>query len=146
MWPVATHRAGPSGSQRSELGRPALAQDRIAFRSNVSVLRLYYAHGLSAHPVEVVGRRLFEPDGGLLELTCAVAGDVSRCSRPRPTNGVGLRMAQLYNKTLVYNHKRHGVFQLGNWWFDFRMKSRFPKKLTPAFLYVDLLNNLDELA
>lgn len=55
-------------------------------------------------------------------------------------------MAQLYNKTLVYNHKRHGVFQLGNWWFDFRMKSRFPKKLTPAFLYVDLLNNLDELA
>ena len=26
------------------------------------------------------------------------------------------------------------------------MKSRFPKKLTPEFLYVDLLNNLDELA
>ncbi len=26
------------------------------------------------------------------------------------------------------------------------MKTRFPKKLTPEFLYVDLLNNLDELA
>jgi hypothetical protein len=26
------------------------------------------------------------------------------------------------------------------------MKPRFPKRLTPEFLYVDLLNNLDELA
>ena len=26
------------------------------------------------------------------------------------------------------------------------MKPRFPKKLTPEFLFVDLLNNLDELA
>nr|WP_278875157.1 hypothetical protein [Variovorax paradoxus] len=26
------------------------------------------------------------------------------------------------------------------------MKPRFPKKLTPEFLHVDLLNNLDELA
>jgi hypothetical protein len=38
------------------------------------------------------------------------------------------------------------VFQLGNRRFDFRVKPRFPKKLTPEFLYVDLLNNLDELA
>lgn len=30
--------------------------------------------------------------------------------------------------------------------FDFRVKPRFPKKLTPEFLFVDLLNNLDELA
>ena len=42
--------------------------------------------------------------------------------------------------------ERHGVFRLGNRQFDFRMKPRFPKKLTPEFLYVDLLNNLDELA
>src|SRR6218665_2843192 len=48
--------------------------------------------------------------------------------------------------TLVYNHTRHGVFKLGNRQFDFRVKPRFPKKLTPEFLYVDLLNNLDELA
>lgn len=43
---------------------------------------------------------------------------------------------QLYNHTLVYNHKRYGVFCLGNREFDFRMKSRFPKKLTSEFLYV----------
>ena len=53
---------------------------------------------------------------------------------------------QFYNSTLVYNHKRHGVFKLGNRQFDFRVKPRFPKKLTSEFLFVDLLNNLEELA
>ncbi len=65
---------------------------------------------------------------------------------PSAYNAVGLGTTQLYNRTLVYNHKRHGVFALGNRQFDFRMKPRFPKKLTPEFLFVDLLNNLDELA
>ena len=65
---------------------------------------------------------------------------------PSAYNAVGLGTTQLYNSTVVYNHKRHGVFKLGNRQFDFRVKPRFPKKLTPEFLYVDLLNNLDELA
>ena len=65
---------------------------------------------------------------------------------PSAYNAVGLGTTQLYNRTLVYNHKRHGVFQLGNRQFDFRVKPRFPKKLSREFLYVDLLNNLDELA
>ena len=65
---------------------------------------------------------------------------------PSAYNTVGLGTTQLYNRTLVYNHKRHGVFKLGNRQFDFRMKPRFPKKLTPELLYVDLLNNLDDLA
>lgn len=65
---------------------------------------------------------------------------------PSSYNTVGLGTTQLYNSTLVYNHKRHGVFKLGSRQFDFRVKPRFPKKLTPEFLYVDLLNNLGELA
>ena len=65
---------------------------------------------------------------------------------PSSYNAVGLGTTQLYNRTLVYNHKRHGLFRLGNRQFDFRVKPRFPKKLTAEFLYVDLLNNLDELA
>lgn len=65
---------------------------------------------------------------------------------PSAYNAVGLGTTQLYNQTLVYNHKRHGVFRLGNRLFDFRVKPRFPKKLSREFLYVDLLNNLDELA
>lgn len=47
---------------------------------------------------------------------------------------------------MVYNHKRHGVFKLGNREFNFKVKPRFPKKLSPEFLFVDLLNNLNELA
>lgn len=65
---------------------------------------------------------------------------------PSAYNAVGVGTTQLYNRTLVYNRKRHGVFKLGNRQFDFRVKPRFPKKLTPEFLYVDLLNNLGELA
>ncbi|MFW8567247.1 hypothetical protein [Orrella sp. 11846] len=65
---------------------------------------------------------------------------------PSAYNSVGLGTTQLYNRTLVYNHKRHGIFAFGNRRFDFRIKPRFPKKLTPEFLLVDLLNNLDELA
>ncbi|MEF7615926.1 hypothetical protein V4F39_18570 [Aquincola sp. MAHUQ-54] len=65
---------------------------------------------------------------------------------PSAYNAVGLGTTQLYNRTLVYNHKRHGVFKLGNRQFDFRMKPRFPKKLSPEFLFVDALNNLGDLA
>ena len=64
---------------------------------------------------------------------------------PSSYNAVGLGTSQLYKSTLVYNHKRHGVFKLGNREFDFRVKPRFPKKLTLEFLFVDLLNNLNEL-
>jgi len=65
---------------------------------------------------------------------------------PSVYNTLGLGTTQLYNRTLVYNHKRHGVFTLGNRQFDCRVKLRFPKKLTSEFLFVDMLNNLDELA
>jgi hypothetical protein len=65
---------------------------------------------------------------------------------PSAYNSAGLGTTQLYNRTLVYNHKRHGVFKLGNRQFDFRVKPRFPKKLSPEFLFVDALNNVAELA
>jgi len=65
---------------------------------------------------------------------------------PNSYNSLGLGTTQLYNKTVVYNHKRHGVFKLGNRSFEFRVKPRFPKKLDKEFLLVDLLNNLDSIA
>ena len=64
---------------------------------------------------------------------------------PASYNTLELGGTQLYNRTLVYNHKRHGQFKLGNRTFDFRMKHRFPRKLSSEFLFVDLLNNLGEL-
>jgi hypothetical protein len=38
------------------------------------------------------------------------------------------------------------VFKLGNRQYDFRVKPRFPKRLSDEFLFVDALNNLSELA
>ena len=67
---------------------------------------------------------------------------------PSIYNSLGLGTTQLYNKTIVYNHKRHGQFMLGNRTYDFRVKHRFPKpfQVTPEFLLVDMLNNLADLA
>ena len=65
---------------------------------------------------------------------------------PSAYNTVGLGTTQLYNRTVVYNRKRHGHFRLGNREFDFRVKPRFPHALSTEFLFVDLLNNVDELA
>lgn len=61
-------------------------------------------------------------------------------------NALGVGTTQLYNGKTVYNHKRHGDFNLGGMTFSFRVKPHFPLKATPEFLLVDLLNNLDQLA
>jgi len=65
---------------------------------------------------------------------------------PNAYNSLGVGTTQLYDKTVVYNHKRHGEFQLGGRKFAFRVKPRFPKSLTKEFLLVDLVNNVDQLA
>ena len=67
---------------------------------------------------------------------------------PSVYNTLRLGMTQLYNKTIVYNHKRHGKFRLGNREFDFRVKHRFPlpSQVSSEYLLVDMLNNFDELA
>ncbi len=65
---------------------------------------------------------------------------------PNAYNSMGVGTTQLYNVRTVYNHKRHGEFKLGNKTFQFRIKPHFPKKITPEFLLVDLVNNLESLA
>ena len=72
--------------------------------------------------------------------------DLFLLASPNAYNSLGVGTTQLYDKTVVYNHKRHGEFQLGNRTFAFRMKPRFPKSLTKEFLLVDLVNNVDKLA
>lgn len=61
-------------------------------------------------------------------------------------NLLGVGTTQLYNGKTVYNHKRHGDFELGGKMFSFRIKPHFPSKATPEFLLVDLLNNIEQLA
>jgi hypothetical protein len=65
---------------------------------------------------------------------------------PNAYNALGVGTTQLYNETVVYNHKRHGRFKLGGRMFAFRRKPYFPKRLTEEFLLVDLVNNLKQLA
>ena len=65
---------------------------------------------------------------------------------PNVYNSLGIGTTQLYNKRVVYNHKRHGEYQLGNKRFTFLKKPHFPKQVTPEFLVVDLVNNVDTLA
>ncbi len=64
---------------------------------------------------------------------------------PNAYNRLGVGTTQLHNMRVVYNHKRHGVFQLGGRTFDFRRKYKFPRRATEEFLLVDLMNNLDRL-
>jgi hypothetical protein len=65
---------------------------------------------------------------------------------PNAYNSLGVGTTQLYDRTVVYNHKRHGDFVLGGRKFSFRVKQAFPSSLTNEFLLVDLVNNLGQLA
>jgi hypothetical protein len=65
---------------------------------------------------------------------------------PNAYNQLGLGTTQLYNKRVVYNQKRHGTFPLGNRMVTFERRYNVPKQLTPEFLLVDLVNELDQLA
>ena len=65
---------------------------------------------------------------------------------PNAYNGLGVGTTQLYNAPVVYNHKRHGRFELDGRPFDFRQRASFPKRLSEEFLLVDVLHNADRLA
>lgn len=65
---------------------------------------------------------------------------------PNVYNTLGVGTTQLYNTRVVYNHKRHGDFKLGNRVFRFQVKPHFPARPTTEFLLVDLVNNLEQLA
>jgi hypothetical protein len=65
---------------------------------------------------------------------------------PNAYSQLGLGTTQLYNKRVVYNQKRHGTFSLGNRLVTFERRYNVPKQLSPEFLLVDLVNELDQLA
>lgn len=67
---------------------------------------------------------------------------------PSCYNALSLGTTQIYSKTVVYNHKRHGKFALAGFEFDFRDKLRFTsrKQVNREYLLVDMMNNLSDLA
>jgi hypothetical protein len=102
------------------------------------------AGGLYAYPRETVFGKAPAADDELV--ATFLKDDNFLLASPNAYNSLGVGTTQLYDKTVVYNHKRHGEYALGGRKFEFRMKPRFPAKLTREFLLVDLVNNLDRLA
>jgi hypothetical protein len=102
------------------------------------------AGGLYAYPRQTVFGKAPAADDELV--TSFLKDDRYLLATPNAYNSLGVGTTQLYDKTVVYNHKRHGEYALGGRKFDFRVKPAFPKKLSREFLLVDLVNNLDRLA
>lgn len=102
------------------------------------------AGGLYAYPRQTVFGKAPAADDELV--STFLKDDRFLLASPNAYNSLGVGTTQLYDKTVVYNHKRHGEYALGGRKFDFRVKPAFPKKLSPEFLLVDLVNNLDQLA
>lgn len=130
--------------RREDLAKVSNAVDRHLSELVTAGVLKRLAHGLYYTPKKSVFGVL-PPDNQKLIATFLRDKDFLMFS-PSSYNTLGLGTSQLYNKTFVYNHKRHGLFSFGNREFDFRVKPRFPKKLTLEFLLVDAINNLDELA
>ena len=102
------------------------------------------AGGLYLCPKETVFGKAPAEDGKLVETFLKDRRFL--LASPNAYNTLGVGTTQLYDKTVVYNHKRHGSFSLGGRTFEFRVKPSFPKTLSREFLLVDLVNNLDRLA
>ena len=65
---------------------------------------------------------------------------------PNDFNSLGVGTTQLYNKRVVFNHKRHGEFSFGGRAFSFHSRHKFPNKVTKEYLLVELVSNLKNLA
>jgi hypothetical protein len=102
------------------------------------------APGLYAYPKETAFGKAPAEDNKLVKTF--LKDDRFLVASPNAYNMLGVGTTQLYDKTVVYNRKRHGHFALGGRTFDFRVRPSFPRKLSREFLLVDLVNNLDRLA
>ena len=100
--------------------------------------------GLYYHPKQTAFGSAPATDEELV--TAFLKDDRFLLTSPNDYNALGVGVTQLYNETVVYNHKRHGRFSLGGRVFDFRMKPSFPESVSKEFLLVDLVNNVDRLA
>jgi hypothetical protein len=130
--------------RRADLARWSTSVDRhlreLVADGTLTKLR----NGLYSYPKQTVFGKAPADDATLVGKF--LKDDRFLLTSPNAYNGLGVGTTQLYDKTLVYNHKRHGDFELGGRKFAFRVKRAFPSSPTPEFLLVDLVNNVDELA
>ena len=130
--------------RREDLARWSNAVDRHLKQLLEDGTLTKLAGGVYAYPKQTVFGKAPAEDDKLVETF--LKDDRFLLTSPNAYNGLGVGTTQLYDKTVVYNHKRHGEFSLGGRTFDFRVKPRFPRTLSEEFLLVDLVNNLDRLA
>jgi hypothetical protein len=130
--------------RREDLTRWSTSVDRHLKQLVESGVLKKLSGGLYAYPKETVFGHAPAKDSDVV--SAFLKDDRFLLASPNAYNSLGVGTTQLYDKTVVYNHKRHGDFQLGGRKFAFRVKPRFPKSLTKEFLLVDLVNNLDQLA
>jgi len=130
--------------RRADLARWSKSVDRHLKELVESGTLKKLSGGLYAYPKETAFGPAPASDKDVV--SAFLKDDTFLLASPNAYNSLGVGTTQLYDKTVVYNHKRHGEFQLGNRKFAFRMKPRFPKSLTKEFLLVDLVNNVDQLA
>ncbi|TFV48414.1 hypothetical protein E4K65_12705 [Bradyrhizobium niftali] len=130
--------------RRADLARWSTSVDRHLKQLVADGTLNKLSGGLYVYPKETVFGPAPASDN---DVVCAfLKDDAFLLASPNAYNSLGVGTTQLYDKTVVYNHKRHGEFQLGNRKYAFRVKPRFPKSLTKEFLLVDLVNNVDQLA
>lgn len=130
--------------RRADLARWSTSVDRHLKQLVESGMLKKLSGGLYAYPKETAFGPAPASDQEVVG--AFLKNDPFLLASPNAYNSLGVGTTQLYDKTVVYNHKRHGEFQLGNRKFAFRVKPRFPKSLTKEFLLVDLVNNVDQLA
>lgn len=130
--------------RREDLTRWSTSVDRHLKQLVESGVLKKLSGGLYAYPKKTVFGEAPALDREVV--SAFLKDDLFLLASPNAYNSLGVGTTQLYDKTVVYNHKRHGDFQLGGRKFAFRVKPRFPKSLTKEFLLVDLVNNLDQLA
>jgi hypothetical protein len=141
---LKTHLRPGQVYRRQDLAAWSNAVDRDLKQLVASGVLKKLSGGLYAYPKETVFGQAPADDKSVV--SAFLKDDRFLLTSPNAYNSLGVGTTQLYDKTVVYNHKRHGDFQLGGRKFAFRVKLRFPKSLTKEFLLVDLVNNLDQLA
>lgn len=130
--------------RRADLERWSTAVDRHLGQLVEDGTLQKLSHGLYYYPKESVFGTT--PPDEVILVRSFLKDDDFLITSPNAYNSLGVGTTQLYNKRVVYNHKRHGEFELGGRKFFFHSKPKFPKKITQEFLLVDLVNNLDSLA
>ena len=130
--------------RREDLARWSSSVDRHLQQLLAEGYLTKLSTGVYHRPKQTAFGKAPAEDGALVQ--AFLKDDRYLVTSPNAYNSLGVGATQLYNKTIVYNHKRHGNFMLGGREFEFRKKPAFPKTLTKEFLLVDLVNNLDQLA